>query len=98
MRRIAKKWSRYPTPQELILLRALAAGGAMRGVEIRESVRGKIVQGHVYVLVHRMRRKGVIERYRTIDRPDRGGQKAPIWRITAWGRRTIKAMDMLEAA
>ncbi len=68
----------------------------MRGVEIRDCVRGKIVAGHVYVLVQRLRRKGAVKRQRMIDNPERGGPQVPLWVITPWGRRTISAMDMLE--
>lgn len=77
-------------------MRALARHGAMRGKEIAKACGRKIVAGHVYILIQRLRRRGAVECHRMIGNPERGGPKVPVWRITARGRVAIKAMDMLE--
>ncbi len=92
----AKAWKRWPMGQEMAVLRALrkeGPRGTMRGIEIREAA--KLPNNHVYVLLRRLRSFGAVDHARIIDTPQ---GRVPLWRITAWGRATCKAMDELEAA
>lgn len=85
-----------PPPHEITTLRVLKAERSARACELIEASRGKIPRNQAWMILRRLRRRGAIEVANRVD-TKRGGLAHPVYRLTDYGRRVLRAMSVLEA-
>jgi hypothetical protein len=94
---IGPKARRIPTEHELHVLRVLKRERHARTIEIVEASRGKVPRNQAWMLLHRLMERGAIRVARRID-SGRGGSAVPVYALTVYGQRVLRAMAILEAA
>lgn len=88
---------RVPTPLEMRVLRVLHREKRARAIELIAASKGKIPRAQAWVLLQRLKSRGVLKVAKRVD-SGRGGLPVPVYELTAYGRIVIKAMNILEAA
>ncbi|MEY4760645.1 MAG: hypothetical protein RLZZ200_501 [Pseudomonadota bacterium] len=96
MAHISRYRACYPTLHEIAALRVLARKDNAYAREVSHGSRGKIPIDQIYMILKRLRAKGTIEVLPEPRVPPEGGLPQKLYRITRFGRRCIKAMDILE--
>ena len=86
-------------PKELVVLRLLASGEELFGLEIAERSGGEIGRGTLYVVLGRMLEKGLLQSRQDTPGRDWAGPPRRYYRISASGREALDRYDsVLHAA
>ena len=94
-----RRHDRIPTlpPKEALILRLLAGGKEMYGLELVAASKRRLKRGTVYVTLGRMERKGYVTSRLEEAPPAAGGLPRRIYEATAFGRRALAAWDHVAA-
>jgi DNA-binding HxlR family transcriptional regulator len=85
---------RAPGRREQIALRLLAKERTARAIEIHEAAGGALPRDHVWTLMRRLRDRGAIKVVRRVD-TEHG--RCPVYGLTAYGHRVLRALQLLES-
>lgn len=82
-------------PRELATLRVLERERTARAIELIDASRGRLPRPQAWMVLARLRRRGAIRIVRRVDN-ERGGLPVPVYGLTPYGRRVLKALAVLE--
>jgi len=93
-----RRWKAYyPTLHEIAALRVLTRKPDAYARELAHGNRGKVPIDQIYMILKRLRERGAVEVLRARRIPPAGGRPQKLYRITRYGRRCVKAIQILEA-
>lgn len=86
------------TAVEEQILRLLARGEEMYGLQLVEKSAGKLKAGSVYVYLHDLEKNGLLSSRLEERAPGQNGPLRRVYQITGQGERVLRAWDRLTAA
>lgn len=86
----------YPTLHEIAALRVLARKDDAYAREVSHGSCGEVPLNQVYMILRRLRLRGAVVIRSRKRIPPEGGLPQKLYRITAFGRRCIRAIQILE--
>jgi hypothetical protein len=95
MKKAARSFAKIPPPHEVRVLRVLHGERQARACELVEVSRGRIPRSQAWMLLRRLKRRGAIRVAQHVD-AEKGGAPHPVYALTDFGRRVVKAMAILE--
>jgi hypothetical protein len=90
-----RRFDHVPPPREVLTLRVLAGERQARACELVAVSRGRIPRDQAWVLLRRLLKRKAIRVARRVAAVN-GGPPHPVYSLTDYGKRVIKAMDLLE--
>lgn len=85
------------SPKERLILDMLCDARELYGTEFIDRSEGQLVRGTLYVMLHKLTKKGLVSA-RNVEKPEGAiGPQRRYYRITAEGRRVAKRIAELEA-
>ena len=85
-----------PSGKEIVILDLLASRGELYGLAMVQASEGELRRGTIYVTLQRMEQKGYVESWLATD--DGIGPPRRKYRVTAGGKRVLKAAQMMRSA